>query len=99
MDWLIEAGHPIARFDDHREWHMRCAAALRGLPDHQRRASLLPLMHAYARPAEPRAGSTVPAARFTAAVGTLSIGGGLVPSLTPEFIGKCVADLELLDLL
>ncbi len=99
VDWLIEAGHPIARFDDHRDWHMRFEAALRGLPERQRRLSLLPLMRAYARPAEPRAGCAVPAARFTAAVGSLGVGGGLVPSLSLEFIGKCVADLELLDLL
>ncbi|MDH6120136.1 fatty acid CoA ligase FadD9 [Kitasatospora sp. GAS204A] len=119
VDWLISAGHPITRFDDHREWHMRFEAALRGLPDHQRRLSLLPLMQAYARPGEPREGSAVPAARFTAAVGSLGVGSpdlgrpgvgslgagslgagsGQVPSLAPEFIAKCVADLELLGLL
>ncbi|MEU7599357.1 thioester reductase domain-containing protein, partial [Streptomyces sp. NPDC039022] len=37
VDWLIAAGHPITRFDDHRQWHLRTEAALRGLPDHQRR--------------------------------------------------------------
>ncbi|MCG6497797.1 carboxylic acid reductase [Kitasatospora sp. A2-31] len=99
VDWLIAAGHPIARFDDHREWHMRFEAALRGLPDHQRRLSLLPLLPAYARPGEPRPGSATPAARFTAAVRELGVGGGEVPSLTPEFIGKCVADLRLHGLL
>ncbi|MFJ2863072.1 carboxylic acid reductase [Kitasatospora sp. NPDC087314] len=99
VDWLIDAGHPVTRFDDHREWHMRFEAALRGLPDHQRRLSLLPLLAAYAKPGEPRAGSATPATRFTAAVGDLGVGSGLVPSLSPEFIGKCVADLRLLDLL
>ncbi|MEU7154545.1 carboxylic acid reductase [Streptomyces sp. NPDC045470] len=99
VDWLIAAGHPITRFDDHRQWHLRTEAALRGLPDHQRRLSLLPLMQAYARPGEPRPGSAVPAERFTAAVGRLGVGRGTVPSLSPEFLTKCVADLKLHDLL
>ncbi|MBT2364984.1 thioester reductase domain-containing protein [Streptomyces sp. ISL-10] len=99
VDWLAAAGHQITRYDDYRQWHMRAEAALRGLPEHQRRLSLLPLMQAYARPAEPRAASVVPASQFTAAVGSLGVGEGLVPSLSPEFIGKCVADLRLLQLL
>ncbi len=99
VDWLIAAGHPITRFDDHRQWHMRAEAALRGLPDHQRRLSLLPLMQAYARPGEPKAGSEVPASRFTAAVRDLGAGEGVVPSLSPEFIAKCVDDLRLHGLL
>ncbi|MDQ0989459.1 carboxylic acid reductase [Streptomyces sp. V3I7] len=99
VDWLADAGHPLARFDDHRQWHIRTEAALRGLPDHQRRLSLLPLMSAYARPAEPRPASAVPAARFTAAVDRLGVGEGRVPSLSPEFIGKYASDLRLLGLL
>ncbi|WP_103535574.1 carboxylic acid reductase [Streptomyces sp. SM11] len=99
VDWLIDAGHPITRFDDHRQWHMRAEAALRGLPDHQRRLSLLPLMRAYARPGVPRAGSAVPASRFSTAVGALGVGEGRVPSLSPPYIAKCVADLRLHGLL
>lgn len=99
VDWLIEAGHPIARFDDHRQWHMRAEAALRGLPDHQRRLSLLPLMRAYARPGVPRAGSAVPATRFSTAVGALGVGEGRAPSLSPPYLAKCVADLRLHGLL
>lgn len=99
VDWLIDAGHPITRFDDHRQWHMRAEAALRGLPDHQRRLSLLPLMRAYARPGVPRAGSAVPASRFSAAVAALGVGEGRVPSLSPSYIAKCVADLRLHGLL
>ncbi|MFE2292631.1 carboxylic acid reductase [Streptomyces sp. NPDC059452] len=102
VDWLIDAGHPITRFDDHHQWHMRAEAALRGLPDHQRRLSLLPLMRAYARPGVPRAGSAVPASRFSTAVAGLGAGEGSeggVPSLSPAYIAKCVADLRLHGLL
>lgn len=122
VGWLIRAGHPITRFDDYAEWHMRFESALRGLPDHQRRLSLLPLTRAYAQPAEPRTGPEVPASRFTTALAGLhadavlgtgldpgteddlragsgpGTGGSLVPSLTEEFITKCVADLRLLGL-
>lgn len=99
VDWLATTGHPVTRFDDYGQWHMRAEAALRGLPDRQRRSSLLPLMQAYARPAEPRAACAVPAAQFTAAVHRLGVGEGRVPSLSSEYIGKCVADLSVLDLL
>ncbi|MFI0482967.1 carboxylic acid reductase [Actinomadura sp. 9N215] len=92
VDWLIDMGRPIVRFDDHREWLARFSPALRGLPPHRRRLSLLPMLAAYARPLEPRPAGAVPAARFTAAL------DGPVPSLTPEYIGKYVADLRDLDL-
>ncbi|WP_406280796.1 carboxylic acid reductase [Embleya sp. NBC_00896] len=99
VDWLVRAGHPITRFDDYEQWRMRFEAAMRGIPDHQRRLSLLPLMHAYAHPAEPRPISAIPATRFTTAVGDLGVGGGLVPSISSDFIAKCVADLTMLDML
>ncbi|MGH3238973.1 MAG: carboxylic acid reductase, partial [Spirillospora sp.] len=54
VDWLIDMGRPIVRFDDHEEWAARFASALRGLPPHRRRLSLLPMLAAYARPLEPR---------------------------------------------
>ncbi|MER7754719.1 carboxylic acid reductase [Kitasatospora sp. NPDC097643] len=92
VDWLIEAGHPITRLD-HGEWHARCTAALRGLPENQRRHTLLPLMPAYARPGEPRPGSWTRATRFTAALTTP------LPSLTPAYLTKYVADLHLHGLL
>ncbi|MER0449442.1 carboxylic acid reductase [Streptomyces sp. Edi4] len=99
VDWLTEAGHPIARFEDHTQWHMRALAAMRGLPERQRALSLLPLMDAYARPGEPKSGTDAPAARFTEAVGALGVNEGAVPSLSPEFIAKCVQDLRLHGLL
>ncbi|MGK5546167.1 carboxylic acid reductase [Streptomyces sp. URMC 127] len=99
VDWLIRAGHPITRFDHYEQWRVRFEAALRGLPEHQRRLSMLPLMRAYARPTEPRTSSMVPASRFTAAVTGSGIGGGAIPSLTPEFIDKYVADLRALGVL
>ncbi|MGW2599909.1 carboxylic acid reductase [Streptomyces klenkii] len=99
VDWLIRAGHPITRFDDYEQWRVRFEAALRGLPDHQRRLTMLPLMRAYARPTEPRTSSMVPAERFITAVAESGAGGGAIPSLSAEFIDKCVADLKTLGLL
>ncbi|HEV7850219.1 MAG TPA: thioester reductase domain-containing protein, partial [Mycobacterium sp.] len=37
VDWLIEAGHPIARIEDHDDWLHRFETALTALPDAQRR--------------------------------------------------------------
>ncbi|WP_424890092.1 carboxylic acid reductase [Streptomyces sp. XH2] len=99
VDWLIRAGHPIARIDDYEQWRVRFEAALRGLPEHQRRLSMLPLMRAYARPTEPRTSSMVPAGRFTTAVAGSGAGGGAIPSLSADFIDKYVADLRTLGIL
>ncbi|PSJ26385.1 oxidoreductase [Streptosporangium nondiastaticum] len=99
VDWLIRAGHPITRIDDYEQWRVRFEAALRGLPEHQRRLSMLPLMRAYARPTEPRTSSMVPARRFTAAVAESGAGGGAIPSLSADFIDKYVADLRALGVL
>ncbi|MFI5774583.1 thioester reductase domain-containing protein [Streptomyces sp. NPDC051658] len=47
VDWLLAAGHPLTRVQDHAEWIDRFETALRGLPDRQRQHSLLPLLHAF----------------------------------------------------
>ncbi|GAU71551.1 probable fatty acid--CoA ligase [Streptomyces sp. NBRC 110611] len=67
VDWLITAGHPLTRVQDHAEWTNRFETALRGLPDRQKQHSLLPLLHAFAEPEQPLAGSALPADRFRAA--------------------------------
>ncbi|MFX0576255.1 carboxylic acid reductase [Nocardia nepalensis] len=100
VDWLIESGHPIRRIDDYREWFTRFETALRALPEKQRQASVLPLLHAYRRPARPIRGSAIPAGGFTAAVRAANIGPEHdIPHLTPALIGKYVADLRLRGLL
>jgi fatty acid CoA ligase FadD9 len=54
VDWLIAAGHPIERIDDYGEWLTRFEAAMKSLPDNQRKSSMLPLMSAYATPGQRR---------------------------------------------
>ncbi|WP_433597612.1 carboxylic acid reductase [Nocardia sp. CA-135953] len=100
VDWLIESGHPIRRIDDYQEWLSRFETALRGLPEKQRQASLLPLLHAYTRPARPIHGAVIPAKGFTAAVQAAEVGVERdIPHLTPELIDKYVSDLRLRGLL
>jgi fatty acid CoA ligase FadD9 len=100
VDWLVDAGLRIHRIDDFDAWRAQLATALRALPDRQRQHSLLPLMHAYARPAEPVAGSARSADRFRAAVRAAGIDRGRdIPHVTPELIAKYVTDLRHLGLL
>ncbi|MEV4124058.1 carboxylic acid reductase [Nocardia sp. NPDC049707] len=100
VDWLIESGHPIRRIDDYQEWLRRFETALRGLPEKQRQASLLPLLHAYRRPDRPIRGAALPASGFTAAVQAAKIGAEHdIPHLTPALIDKYVSDLRLRGLL
>ncbi|WP_371098130.1 hypothetical protein [Streptomyces sanglieri] len=100
VDWLIEAGHPIRRIDGYDEWLTRITAALRALPERQRRHSLLPLLHAFEQPGEAVPGSAIPADRFHAAVHAAKVGPGQdIPHLSAALIAKYVTDLRRLELL
>lgn len=100
VDWLVESGHAVQRIDDYADWLTRFETALRSLPEKQRRASVLPLLHAYRRPGIAGRGSAVPAKGFTAAVQAANIGPeNDIPHLTAPLIEKYVTDLQLWGLL
>lgn len=100
VDWLIEAGHPIQRIDDYQEWLEQFGATLRTLPDRQRQASLLPLLHNYTAPGIPVNGAMAPTDVFRAAVQDAKIGPDKdIPHVSREVIVKYVTDLQLLGLL
>ncbi|MFF4749676.1 carboxylic acid reductase [Streptomyces sp. NPDC002514] len=95
VDWLMTAGHPLTRVQDHAEWIDRFETSLRGLPDRQKQHSLLPLLHAFAEPEQPLAGSALPADRFRSAVRTAALDDeNGIPRLSPDLITKYVADLR-----
>ncbi|KND26285.1 carboxylic acid reductase [Streptomyces acidiscabies] len=93
VDWLAEAGCPVRRIDDYGTWLTRFEAALRALPEHLRRASLLPLLTAFARPASDPAPS---AGRFHAAAKDAGID---VPHASADLVRKYADDLRGLGLL
>jgi fatty acid CoA ligase FadD9 len=101
VDWLISpAGCAIQRIADYGEWLARFETTLRGLPEKQRNASLLPLLHNYQKPELPINGSMAPTDRFRAAVQDAKIGSDKdIPHVTPAIIAKYVSDLRLLGLL
>ncbi|BBZ25088.1 carboxylic acid reductase [Mycolicibacter hiberniae] len=103
VDWLIEAGYPIRRIADYGDWLQRFETTLRALPERQRQASLLPLLHNYQKPQPPICGSIAPTDRFRAAVQSAGIGPDPehadIPHVTPAVIVKYVTDLQLLGLL
>ncbi len=100
VDWLIEAGFPISRVGDYAAWLDRFSTTLRGLPERQRNASLLPLLHNYQKPEHPMAGSVAPVERFRTAVQDAKIGPDKdIPHVTKPVIVKYVTDLQLLGLL
>ncbi len=100
VDWLISAGYPIKRVGDYATWLARFETAIRALPETQRQASLLPLLHNYQRPEKPVRGSIAPTDRFRAAVQGAKVGRDKdIPHITPAIIVKYVTDLELLGLL
>lgn len=103
VDWLIDpevAGCAIQRVDDYADWLQRFETSLRALPEKQRNASLLPLLHNYQEPERPVRGSVAPTERFRAAVQEAKIGPDKdIPHITPQMIAKYISDLKLLGLL
>ena len=100
VDWLIDAGHSIQRIDGYDAWLQRFGTSLRALPDRQRQASLLPLLHNYQHPEKPMRGSMAPTDRFRSAVQDAKIGPDKdIPHVSQAVIVKYITDLQLLGLL
>ncbi|MHC9294480.1 carboxylic acid reductase [Mycobacterium sp. LTG2003] len=100
VDWLIRAGNPIERVDDYDDWLRRFETALTALPEKRRVQTVLPLLHAYAKPEQPTRGAAAPTAVFRAAVRTAKVGAvGDIPHIEPGLLGKYVTDLRRLGLL
>jgi fatty acid CoA ligase FadD9 len=104
VDWLISptngAGCAIQRIGDYGDWLRRFETTLRALPEKQRNASLLPLLHNYQKPQKPINGSMAPTDRFRAAVQDAKVGADKdIPHISPPIIAKYVSDLQLLGLL
>ena len=100
VDWLVDAGYPIQRVAGYDAWLARFDTALRGLPERQRQASLLPLLHNYQHPETPTHGSMAPVDRFRAAVQDAKIGDDKdIPHISAPIVVKYVTDLQLLGLL
>jgi fatty acid CoA ligase FadD9 len=57
VDWAIEAGVKIERIADYADWAARFETALRSLPERQRNASSLPLIHQTKQPMPASAGA------------------------------------------
>ncbi|MBI3213097.1 MAG: carboxylic acid reductase [Mycobacterium sp.] len=100
VDWLIEAGYPLQRIAGYDDWLARFETALRALPDKQRQASLLPLLHNYQQPEHPLCGSIAPTDAFRTAVQDAKIGPDKdIPHVSKPVIVKYITDLQLLGLL
>jgi fatty acid CoA ligase FadD9 len=100
VDWLVEDGNAIQRIDDYTEWLRRFEGALRGLPEKQRNASLLPLLHNYQKPERPIRGSMAPTDLFRAAVQDAKVGPDKdIPHIGAPIINQYISNLKLLGLL
>ncbi|WP_162899192.1 non-ribosomal peptide synthetase [Mycobacterium shigaense] len=104
VDWIIEAGYPIERVDNFKDWLSRFEAGLRELPEPQRQNSvlevLLLLLHTDLQPIEPVHGSLASADRFRAAVQEAKIGpDNDIPHVSAPTILKYATDLQMVGLL
>ncbi|MGV9796866.1 carboxylic acid reductase [Mycobacterium sp. NPDC003449] len=100
VDWLIEAGYPVHRIDDYATWLQRFETTLRALPDKQRQASLLPLLHNYQQPGVALNGAMAPTDVFRNAVQEAKIGPDKdIPHVTAPVIVQYITNLQQLGLL
>jgi fatty acid CoA ligase FadD9 len=97
VDWIIAEGYPIARIDGYDEWLQRFEARLQGLPEKRRQQSSLAILAAFSTPdgdAKP-----IHCQRFRDKVRQLATDdSGDIPQLTRAFIGKCLNDMLVLDM-
>ena len=100
VDWLVEAGYPIHRVDDFGTWLERFETLIRALPEKQKQHSLLPILQAFAQPADAVDGSTITATEFRAAVQSAGVGPDKdIPHVTKQLILKYAEDLKALGLI
>ncbi|MBV9315004.1 MAG: carboxylic acid reductase [Pseudonocardia sp.] len=100
VDWLIDAGYPIARIANYDTWLRRFETAMRALPEKQRQHSFLPLLHSRHKPQEAIRGPAVSTERFRAAVQEAKIGPDKdIPHIERPMIIKYITNLQLLGLL
>jgi fatty acid CoA ligase FadD9 len=100
VDWLIDAGYSIHRIADYGAWFQRFETSLRALPEQQRQASLLPLLHNYQHPEKPTRGTIAPTDRFRSAVQEAKIGPDKdIPHVSALIVVKYITNLQLLGLL
>ncbi|MFC8381874.1 carboxylic acid reductase [Nocardia sp. NPDC057272] len=96
VDWLIDAGHPIARIDDYDEWFTRFETAIRAMPESRRRHSLQPLLQAFGNTRETLDRPEFPTDRFHAAVQSAELD---IPHMSAALIRKYSTDFSQLDLI
>ena len=100
VSWLVDAGYPVRRVGGYGTWLQRFTVAINALPDRQRQASLLPLLHNYQHPEVPIRGALAPTDHFRAAVQDAKIGPDKdIPHITRDVVIKYVTDLQQLGLL
>ena len=90
VDWMIEAGHPIAREPDYARWLEQFEVRLRALPDVQRQRSVLAVLHGYGKPLAGSHG--IDNSAFVAAVSALPM--RQVPHIDRALIDKYLQILQ-----
>ncbi|MNN33109.1 Carboxylic acid reductase [compost metagenome] len=95
--WMKDYGLSINYVDDYTDWHNRLETALRGLPEHLKQQSLLPLIHGFRAPSVVTSGSIIPSPRFQEAVSTSTLVS--IPKISKSLIHKYLDDLRIHGLL
>lgn len=96
VSWLEEAGYPVSRVDNYREWHDGFRERLQQLPEDQQRHSALDIAPAFAAP-QPTTTPAMSCDRFKALVTSLPLLRD-IPSLSQDYFNKCLDDMSLLGL-
>lgn len=100
VDWMIAAGVRIEKIADYHDWLQRFTTAMRGWPELQRQASLLPLIEAYDRPTPAEPGIRDAAPKFAEAIRRAGVTDDCeIPHLSSDIIIRYLDDLKAKGLL
>lgn len=97
VDWIEAAGYPIERVDDYGVWLERFQAKLRALPEEKRQRSSLGLLKSLSRPRS-ASGPAEESRHFDEILRTLQVGPD-TPTLSQDYIEKCLDDMHCLGLI
>jgi fatty acid CoA ligase FadD9 len=100
VTWVASAGYPLERVDDYGAWLEAFRVRLEALPPELRQHTVLPILHAWAKPSQVSGRDHLDTRRFSEQVRACRPGGEAeVPHLNEGFLHKYLADLRSLGLL
>lgn len=99
VDWVVSAGYPVTRVDDHPTWYAAFRERLLALPPELQQRSPLPILHQWARPIPADAETRFDASRLRERLAELAGAAVELPRVDERFVHAYLKDLVALGLI